>query len=184
VESEKELTMGLGAIVSTHRIDFFVEGHSASTHRHSRLKDEQSALEFTVGPVDNDERSFNVGEQRVGDLGVDIDSLAMQMWVAEQSVDRFDVMLDEGAALAVTAEVGECEFSAIEQCFDHSKQRIEPCSVTDDVVAFEPSFQQANGVHAVLSDVDDCVATTIRSDDSMHVDPLSNCIPSICGQNS
>jgi len=184
VESGEELTVSLGAIVSTHRVDFFVDGHSSPTHGNRCLEDEQPALEFAVGPIDDDERSVDMGEQGVGDLGVDIDSLAMQMRVAEQPVHRFDVVLDERAAFPATAEMCESELPAVEQCFDHSKQRIEPCPVADDVVAFEPSFQQANRVHAVLSDVDDCVATTIRSDDSMHVDPLSNCIPSIYGQNS
>jgi hypothetical protein len=56
--------------------------------------------------------------------------------------------------------------------------------MADDAIVFTPTFQQADRVHAVLSGLDDCFPTTIRSDGSMHVDPLTDCIPSIHVRNS
>lgn len=39
--------------------------------------------------------------------------------------------------------------------------------------------KQAHRVHAVLFDLNGAVATTKGSDDSMHVDPLNDCICTI-----
>ena len=78
----------------------------------------------------------------------------------------------------------ERELSTIEQSLDHSEQGAEPRPVADNLVAFTPSFQQADRVHAVLSGPDDCFATAIRSDDSMHVDPLTDCIYATSTSNS
>ena len=83
---------------------------------------------------------------------------------------------------AVTAKMSQCELAAAEQCTDHSYQCLNSGSMADDGVALQPVFQQSHRVHAVLSDLDGCFATTIRSDDSMHVDPLTDCISEISHQ--
>ena len=70
---------------------------------------------------------------------------------------------------AVTAKMSQCELAAAEQCTDHSYQCLNSGSMADDGVALQPVFQQSHRVHAVLSDLDGCFATTIRSDDSMLV---------------
>ena len=80
--------------------------------------------------------------------------------------------------------MGQCEFSAIEQRLDDTQERVLPGAVADDGIAFEPRIQQANGVHAALSDFGGGVATTIRSDGSVHVDPLILCFHLDNCQNS
>jgi hypothetical protein len=97
------------------------------------------------------------------------------MRVAEQAVDGLDVMFDEGITAPRPAKMGQGEFPAVEQCLDDTQECNLPGTVANNGIAFEPGIQQANGVHAALSDVDDCVATTIRSDGSVHVDPLILC---------
>jgi hypothetical protein len=97
------------------------------------------------------------------------------MWIAEQAVDGLDVVFDEGIPATSPTEMGQGEFPAIEQRLDNTQERDSPGAVSNDGIAFEPRIQQANGVHAALSDTDGCVVTTIRSDGSVHVDPLIPC---------
>jgi hypothetical protein len=97
------------------------------------------------------------------------------MGVAEQAVDGFDVMFDEGIAAPRPAELGQGELSAIEQGLDDPQECGLSGAMADNGIAFEPRIQQANGVHAALSVNDEGVATTIRSDGSVHVDPLILC---------
>ena len=80
--------------------------------------------------------------------------------------------------------MGQGELGATEQRPDHSHQRCHSRLTTDDGVALKRFFQQAHRVHGVLSDLNNEFATTIRSDDSMHVDPLIDCIFAIFYRNS
>jgi len=97
------------------------------------------------------------------------------MLIAEQAVDGLDVVFDEGITATRPAEMGQRKFPAIEECLDDPQESTLSGTVTDDGIAFEPGIQQANGVHAALSDSGGSVVTTIRSDGSVHVDPLILC---------
>ncbi len=102
-----------------------------------------------------------MSEQLIGHRLVAIDVFAMQVLIAEQPVDRLDVVFDEGIAFAVPPEMCESEHATVERCSDDTKRCVEPRLMADDLVALAPSFQLADRVHAVLSDAGDCVATTI-----------------------
>jgi hypothetical protein len=106
------------------------------------------------------------------------------MRIAEQAVDGLDVVFDEGIAAPRPPEMGQSEFTAIEQRLDDTQQSVLTSAMADDGIAFEPRIQQANGVHAALSDSDGSVVTTIRSDGSVHVDPLILCFHLDNCQNS
>ena len=108
----------------------------------------------------------------------------MQVPTAQQSVHGLDVVFDEGTPRTVAAEMGQGEPATAEKRTDHPHQRSHSGLMTDDGVALQPFFQQSHRVHAVLSDSDDGLATTTRSDDSMHVDPLTDCISTISYRNS
>ena len=94
------------------------------------------------------------------------------------------MVFDEGAPRAVTAKMAQGESAAAEKRPDSPHQRSHCALMTDDGVALQPFFQQSHRVHAVLSDPNDGFPTTIRSDDSMRVDPLTDCISAISYRNS
>ena len=92
-----------------------------------------------------------------------------------QAADVIVLALRTLAPPAVTAKKSQCELAVAEQCADHSYQCLNSGSMADDGVALQPVSQQSHPVHAVLSDLNGCFATKIRSHDSMHVDHLTNC---------
>lgn len=76
----------------------------------------------------------------------------MQVTIAEQSVHRLDVVLDEGSAPTVTFQTCQCEPATAEQRVDDPHQGMLPGLVTNDGVAPQPLFQQSHRVHAVPSE--------------------------------
>lgn len=106
------------------------------------------------------------------------------MSIARQPVYRLDGVLHERSAVTMVARTGRGELPASEKRVDDPHERTRTGTMSDYGVAFESRFQEPVRVPAVLSDPDGCVATPIRSDGSMHVDPLSNCIPSPCRRSS
>ena len=134
-------------------------------------------LQGTVGPVDENHRTRDTSQHRPRQGAINTVSFPMQVPIAQQSVHRLDVVFDESPTRTVTPQMGQGEPTAAEQRTDDSHQCPRSGLMADDAIALQPFFQQAHRVHAVLSDSNDGIATTIRSDDSMHVDPLTYCIP-------
>ena len=175
MESLKEAAMGAGVVVATYRMNFFVHRDGASADRYGGFENEQFTAELTIAPINDDDGALSARKEHRAECGVDTPALVVQMRITEQAVDGLDVMFDEGIAAPRPPELGQGELPALEQGLDDPKECGLPGAVADNGIAFEPTIQQANGVHAALSDVDDCVATTIRSDGSVHVDPLIHC---------
>ena len=184
MQSMQESPVSPGIVVRAHRMHFFVDRNRSPLHRHRRLEDELLGRERAVGPIDENHRTHDPSQHRPRQGAIDALSFLMQVPIAQQSVHGLDVMFDEGAPRAVTTEMGQGELAATEQRPDDSHQRSHSRLMTDDGVALKSFFQQAHRVHAVLSDPDDGLPTTIRSDDSMHVDPLTDCISAISYRNS
>jgi len=61
--------------------------------------------------------------------------------------------MDEGAVFVMVPKMDEREPAAVEQGFDQAEQGIAPCSVPCDPVALTAFFQEADCVHAALSDL-------------------------------
>ena len=171
VQSMQESPVGPGVVVAAHRMHFFVERNRSPLYRHRRLEDELLVRKGAVGPVDENHRSRNPFQHRPRQGAIDTVPFAIQVPIAQQSIHGLDVVFDEGTPRTVTPEMGQGEPAAAEKRTDHPHQRSHSGLMTDDGVALQPFFQQSHRVHAVLSDSDDGLATTIRSDDSMHVDP-------------
>jgi hypothetical protein len=184
MESLKEAAMGAGAVVASQGVDFFVHRDGAPSDGYGGFEDEQFPAEFAIAPIDDDDRALGTCKEHRAERGVDPLALPVQMRITKQTVDGFDVMFDEGIAAPRPAEMGQCEPPAVEQGLDNPKECVSPGAVADNGIAFEPGIQQANGVHAALSEVDGGVATTIRSDGSVHVDPLILCFQMDNCQNS
>jgi hypothetical protein len=165
-------------------VDFFVHRDGASADGHGGFEDEQFTTELTIAPINDDDGALGTCKEHRAERGVDSLALIVQMGITEQAVDGFDVMFDEGIAAARPAEMRQGKLSAVEQGLDDPKECALPGAVADNGIAFEPGIQQANGVHAALSENDGCVATTIRSDGSVHVDPLILCFQMTNRQNS
>jgi hypothetical protein len=184
METLKEAAMGARVVVASYGMDFFVHRDSASTDGHGGFEDEQFAAEFTIAPVNDDDGALSARKEHGAECGVDSLALAVQMRITEQAVDGLDVMFDEGITAPRPAEMCQRELPAVEQCLDDPKEGLSSGAVADNGIAFEPRIQQANGVHAALSGVDGGVATTIRSDGSVHVDPLIHCFQMTSCQKS
>jgi len=184
MESVKEATMGVGVVITAQGMDFFVEREGAPADGQGGFEDEQFTAELAVAPIDDDDGTLGVSEEHRAECGIDSPALTVQMGITEEAVDGFDVMFDEGISGTCATEVGQSKLSAAEQRFDDSQECEVPGAVTDDGIAFEPGIQQASGVHAALSEVDGGVATTIRSDGSVHVDPVILCFQMTNRQNS
>ena len=184
LQSMQESPVGPGGVVAAHRMHFFVDGNRSPLDRHRGLEDELLVRKRAVGPIDENHRTRDTTQYRPRQGAIDIVSFPMQMTIAEQSVYGLDVVFDEGTSGAVTPEMGQGEPAAAEQSVDDPHQGMLPGLMADDGVALQPFFQQSHCVHAVLSDSDDGAGTTIRSDDSMHVDPLTDCISTISYRNS
>ena len=163
--------MGLRAVVAAHGVCFLVQGECTPVHRHRCLEDEHLPFELAVGPIDDDDRAADAGEKQSPHLDVDVEPLAVDVFVTEQSVDGLDVMLGEARTGAMAPEFSEAEPTASEGGVHRSEQGIDTRFVADAAVALKPSFQQAYAVHVVLCDRDGSVVTPIGSDDDMHVDP-------------
>lgn len=98
-----------------------------------------------------------------------------EMGVADQTVGAFDVVLLQHLVADAAPERGQRRFATEHYPVDDLHYRREPRPMHERTVASKPNFQHSNRVHAVLSDSNGSVASTIRSDVSMHVDPLSHC---------
>lgn len=178
-QSLEKSPVGLGAVVVAHRMNFFVHRYRATPDRHRRLEHEQFPVEFAVGPIHNNDRAWNMLKQCPRQRRIHTVTFNMEMTITQQSVHGLDVVFHESLTTTVTAKMGERELAAAKQRLYDAKERFSSRPMSNHGVAFKPFFQQANRVHAVLSVSNGCVATPIRSDDSMHVDPLSDCIPFI-----
>jgi len=184
MEALKEAAMGAGAVVASHGVDFFVHRDGAPADGYGGFEDEQFPAEFAIAPIDDDDGALGARKKHRAERGVDSPALVVKMRIAKQAVDGLDVMFDEGIAASRPAEVGQCEFPAVEQSLDDPQESVLSGPVADNGIAFEPGIQQANGVHAALSENDGGVVTTIRSDGSVHVDPLILCFQMDNCQNS
>lgn len=107
VQMSEELPMRFRAIVVSQGMDFFVEGESTSVHGYRGTQDEQLSLEFTVCPVDDDERSGNGVEELSCQCGVDTGAFTLQMGITQEAVDGFNVMFDEGIAGTEAAQMSQ-----------------------------------------------------------------------------
>jgi hypothetical protein len=172
MESLKEAAMGTRIVVASYGMNFFVHGDGAPADRYGGFENKEFTAEFTIAPVNDDDGALGTRKEHRAECGVDSPALVMQMRITEQAVDGLDVMFDEGIAWPRPTELGQGELPAIEQGLDDPKECGLPGAMADNGIALEPRIQQANGVHAALSGVDGSVATTIRSDGSVHVDPL------------
>ena len=175
MESLKKAAVRAGVVVATYGVDFLVHRDGASADRYGCFEDEQLTAEFAIAPIDDNDRALSTCKEHGGERAVDSRAFTVQMLIAEQAVDGLDVVFDEGITATCPAEMGQREFPAIEERLDDPQECTLSGTVADDGIAFEPGIQQANGVHAALSDSGGSVVTTIRSDGSVHVDPLILC---------
>ena len=63
------------------------------------------------------------------------------------------MVIDEDAVFVMVPKMDEREPAAVEQGFDQPEQETEPCSVPCDPVALTAFFQEADCVHAAVSDL-------------------------------
>ena len=172
-EVAQEATMDARIVVAAHGMRLLVDRVGPASNRHGRFQDEHLALEFAISPIHDDDGTLKPGDKLPRHGLIDAKALAVQMDIAEQSVDSLDVVLHVSGAGAMAAEFREAEPASSKRGVDYSNEGFEARGVANAVVARKPVFDQAESVHVVLSDRDGCVATPIGSDDDMHVHSLS-----------
>ena len=175
MESAEKLAMGTGTVVAAQGMNFFLHRDGAPADGYGGFEDKQFTAELTIAPIDDDDGALSARKEHGAEWGVDSLALLLQMRIPEQAVNGLDVVFNKGVGAARATEMGQGEFPAVEQGFNDPQECGLSGAVADDGIAFEPRIQQANGVHAALSDSEGGVVTTIRSDGSVHVDPLSFC---------
>ena len=102
----------------------------------------------------------------------------------EDLLGTLDVVFLQHPVAYPAPELRQRRFAAEHHPIDNLYHRRQPCPMHKRAVASKPNFQHSSRVHAVLSQSNGCFAIPIRSDDSMHVDPLNHCSRALSSQNS
>lgn len=164
------------AVVARERVHPLEERECTTFDGDRGLEHQPLVSGLAVRPVDLGDRAARAGEQPARHGAVQALPLPMQRGTAGQPVDAPDLVLGAQQLRHRAAEVGERETAASEQGGDEPPERLEPGAMDVGAVACEPPVRQADGVHAVLLRSEWVAsATTIGSEGSMHVDPLSPC---------
>ena len=177
LELAEETTVCSRAVVASKRMDFLVDGQRSPAEGQCGGEHQPLMPGFAVGPVDDNDGALDTSEQPMRERPVDSDPLGMQVGIDEQPVDAFDLDLGASRTREPTPDVRQSQSAAAKQSLYGIGQAHRPGAVNEWGIAFEPSFQESDGVHAVSPRSNgEGLATSIRSRGSMHVDPLNVCL--------
>jgi hypothetical protein len=141
LEAMQELAVSAGAVVALEGKYPGIDSCRTPTDRPGCLQHRPLAASatFEIRPVHGEHGPAHAGEQRPGERPVDLCAFAVQVPVAEQPIDGFDVMLDVRAACAVSAELTQRRLAAENERLDYSDERRRPHRVRDDRPLLQPS---------------------------------------------
>lgn len=111
--------------------------------------------------------------------------LGGQMAVAQEAIDTLALVRGVGRPWQRAAHIGQRQPSAHQRALYGADQDPGAGRVHERARARHPCVQESNAVQAETSVIEmNCLATTIRSHLSMHVDPLSSCYYNTSPQHS
>ena len=125
-------------VVAPEREDPLVNRDRSAAYRHGGLEHQPLSPELEVRPVDDDDGAQVSEQQRPSDRGIDAIALAVQVLVAKQAIDRFDLVLLLRRAIQTATQMGQRKLAACQQRSNHTGERGRPGGMPDHTSVFEP----------------------------------------------
>ena len=137
----QKLAVSAGAVVALEGKYPGVDSYRTPTDRNGCLQHRPLAASatFEIRPVHGEHGPAHAGEQRPGERPVDLCAFAVQVAIAEQPIDGFDVVLDVRAARPISAELTQRRLAAENERMDHSDERRRPHRMRNDRPLLQPS---------------------------------------------